>query len=66
MKNPWMSLWLSAANSAASSYAAAARGVWSAEMARQQQAMMTEWLRLWGLAPEPRRRPPARGRAKRS
>jgi hypothetical protein len=35
-KNPIMSLWLSAANSAAGS----ARGVWMAEMQRQQSAMM--------------------------
>ncbi len=34
MKNPWMSLWLSAANRAAGP----ARGFWSAEIARQQQA----------------------------
>jgi hypothetical protein len=33
MKNPWMSMWLSAANKATS----ASRGVWSAEAARQQQ-----------------------------
>ena len=35
MKNPWLSLWLSAANSAAG----AARGFWTAEMRRQQKAM---------------------------
>lgn len=35
MKNPWMSLWLSAANSAAGS----ARAFWTAETRRQQQAM---------------------------
>lgn len=34
MKNPWMSLWLSAANKAA----APARAFWSAEAARQQKA----------------------------
>jgi hypothetical protein len=62
VKNPWMSLWLSAANSMASTYASAARGFWSAEMARQQEAMMEEWLKLWGLQPEPRRRPPARSK----
>lgn len=36
MKNPWMSLWLSAANQAAGT----ARAFWSAEAARQQQAYM--------------------------
>ena len=36
MKNPWMSLWLSAANS----WAGAARGFWTAEMARQQKAIL--------------------------
>ena len=35
-KNPFMSLWMSAANSAAGS----ARGLWMAEMQRQQNAMM--------------------------
>lgn len=35
-KNPMMSLWLSAANSAAGS----ARGLWLAEMQRQQSAMI--------------------------
>lgn len=35
-KNPFMSLWLSAANSAAGS----ARNLWMAEMQRQQSAMM--------------------------
>lgn len=36
MKNPWMSLWLSAANQSAS----AARGLWAAEAARQQKAFV--------------------------
>lgn len=35
MKNPWMSLWLSAANRAAST----ARGHWLAEAQRQQRGM---------------------------
>jgi hypothetical protein len=35
MKNPWLSLWLSAANQ----WAGAARGFWTAEMARQQAAL---------------------------
>jgi hypothetical protein len=38
MKNPWMSLWLSAANT----WAGAARGFWTAEMHRQQGAMARE------------------------
>jgi hypothetical protein len=33
-KNPWLSLWLSAANT----WAGAARGFWTAEMHRQQKA----------------------------
>jgi hypothetical protein len=38
MKNPWMSMWLSAANRAAGP----ARGFWTAEMRRQQNALMNE------------------------
>jgi hypothetical protein len=38
MKNPWLSIWLSAANSAAG----AARGFWTAEMRRQHKAMVNE------------------------
>jgi hypothetical protein len=38
MKNPWLSMWLSGANSAAG----AARGFWTAEMRRQQKAVMKE------------------------
>lgn len=41
MKNPWMSMWLSAANQASG----ASRAFWSAEAARQQKAFtkaMTE------------------------
>ena len=37
-KNPWMSLWLSAANT----WAGAARGFWAAEMSRQQKAVLKE------------------------
>ncbi len=37
-KNPWMSLWLSAANT----WAVAARGFWTAEMQRQQKATLNE------------------------
>ena len=51
-KNPMMSLWMSAANSAAGS----ARGLWLAEMHRQQSAMMQAftkqmidfWSGAWG------------------
>jgi hypothetical protein len=38
MKNPWLSMWLSAANSAVG----VARGFMTAEMRRQQKAMMNE------------------------
>jgi hypothetical protein len=37
-KNPLMSLWMSAANSAAGS----ARGLWMAELHRQQRTMMQD------------------------
>ncbi len=37
-KNPWMSVWLSAANT----WAGAARGHWSAEVRRQQKKMLSE------------------------
>src|SRR5690606_30026633 len=48
MKNPWMSLWLSSANSAAG----AARGFWTAEMRRQQAAL--------AKAATPRKKPKAK------
>ena len=63
MRNPWMSLWLSAANS----WAGAARAFWTAELHRQQTAianemvrqMMDFWVRTW-MAPitghKPKRR----------
>jgi len=38
MKNPWLSMWLSAANSAAG----AARGFWTAEARRQQNALLNK------------------------
>jgi hypothetical protein len=41
VKNPWMSLWLSAANT----WASAARGFWTAEMQRQQKTMLKEMTR---------------------
>jgi hypothetical protein len=40
MKNPFMSMWLSYANS----YANMVRGFWSAEIQRQQTAMMNEMI----------------------
>jgi len=51
MPNPWMSLWLTAANS----WASAVRGFWTAEVHRQQTAMANEmvrqttdlWIRAW-------------------
>ena len=53
MANPFMSMWLSAINSATGQ----ARGFWSAEMHRQQTAMMNEmtkqifrfWSEAWKL-----------------
>ena len=41
VKNPWLSLWLSAANT----WAGAARGFLTAEMRRQQKAMLNEMTR---------------------
>lgn len=64
MRNPWMSLWLSAANS----WMGVARGAASAEMQRQQRrvvkAVTEQTAGLWRRAltgetpaePEPRRR----------
>jgi hypothetical protein len=51
MRNPWLSLWLSAANS----WASGVRGFWTAELHRQQAAMANEmvrqtmnfWTRTW-------------------
>jgi hypothetical protein len=48
MRNPWMSLRLSAANS----WAGAMRGLWTAELHRQQTAVANEMVRqsinFWG------------------
>jgi len=41
MRNPWLSLWLSAANT----WAGAARGFWAAELQRQQTSMIKEMTR---------------------
>jgi hypothetical protein len=62
MSNPWMSLWLGAANA----WAGAACGFWTAEMRRQQTAMLNEmtrqmvrfWTGAWAL--------PSSGDSKRS
>ena len=59
MKNPFISLWLSYANS----YANMLRGCWMGEIQRQQtmmmNAMIKSWLSLWGVpstSASPRRR----------
>jgi hypothetical protein len=69
MPNPWLSLWLSAANS----WANAVRGFWTAELRRQQMSMANEmisqtrnfWARIWmlpfgGLYPTRAPKPAAR------
>jgi hypothetical protein len=60
MKNPWMSMWLSAANKAAG----AARGFGTAELHRQQKTMDKEAARAMGLGPSTSkaRAPAKRGR----
>lgn len=58
MKNPWMSLWLSAANRAAGT----ARGLWLAEAQKQQQAFARELVKAWTAGPEGRRKAPAKRR----
>ena len=63
MKNPWMSMWLSATNSAAG----AARGFATAELHRQQKAMAKEAARAMGLAtPATKKKAPAKRRKKAS
>jgi hypothetical protein len=64
MHNPWMSLWLGAANS----WAGAMRGLWTAELHRQQAAMANEMIRqtidFWtrtGMAPTAGHKPKRRG-----
>ena len=57
MKNPFLSMWLSAANTAAGS----ARGFWTAELHRRQKAVAK------GLAaPASKKRPPAKRQKARS
>jgi hypothetical protein len=51
MKNPWLSMWLSAANSAVG----AARGFMTAEMRRQQKAVMNEAGRSVAKATAPKK-----------
>jgi hypothetical protein len=50
MSNPWLSFWLRVANS----WAGATRGFWTAELRRQQSAMVNEMarqtLRFWTQA----------------
>ena len=59
MKNPWMNMWLSAANKAAG----AARGFGTAELHRQQKAMAHEAARAMGLGPSTsKKRSPAKRR----
>ena len=61
MKNPWMSMWLSAANKAAG----AARGFGTAELHRQQKTMAREAARAFGFAPSTAtKRSPAKRRKK--
>ena len=64
MRNPWMSFWLSAANS----WAGAVRGLWAAELHRQQTAMANEMVRqtidFWtrtAMAPIAGHKPKRRG-----
>ena len=53
MTNPWLSLWLSAANT----WAGAVRGFWMAEVQRQQTALTNQmiaqttrfWMQAWSL-----------------
>jgi anti-sigma factor RsiW len=64
MPNPWLSLWLRAANA----WAGAMRGFWTAELHRQQTAMANEmhrqivdfWTRTW-MAPLAGHKPKRRG-----
>lgn len=57
MKNPWMSAWLSAANS----MTAAARGQMMSEMSKAQgeliqgaqKAWIDAWMQTWGMGKKP-------------
>ena len=64
MRNPWMSLWLSAANS----WASVVRSFWIGELHRQQASMANEMIRqtidFWtrtGMAPMAGPKPKRRG-----
>ena len=50
MKNPFLSLWLSQANA----WSGAMRGLWAADLQRQQTQMMNQmieqWIRFWSGA----------------
>ncbi len=60
MKNPFMSMWLSAANKAAGPV----RGFWTAEAKRQQTAMVKEAAKAFGLGAPAKKRGAAKRRAK--
>jgi hypothetical protein len=61
MKNPFLSMWLSAANTAAGT----ARAFWTAELHRQQKSIAKETVR--GLsAPASKKRAPAKRRKARA
>jgi hypothetical protein len=64
MRNPWLGLWLSAANS----WAGAVRSFWIAELHRQQASMANEMIRqtvaFWtrtGMPPTAGHKPKRRG-----
>jgi hypothetical protein len=60
MKNPFMSAWLSAANRAVG----VGRGMVTAEMRRQQSAAAKEMMRAAGLGAAPKKKRPAKRKAK--
>ena len=60
MKNPWMSLWLSAANKTAGT----ARGLWMAEAQRQQKALAKDLTKAWTAPAAPRKKPAKKRPAK--
>lgn len=60
MKNPWMSLWLSAANR----NAATARGLWLAEAQKTQAALAREMTKAWTAGLAASARPTAKRRRK--
>jgi hypothetical protein len=61
-KNPWLSLWLGAANT----WAGAARSFWSAELQRQQKTMLNEMRKPRGrlATKDSPKKPSAGGRKK--